>query len=242
MRRRQVLALGGVLGISTVAGCLDALDASAPDEERQAEDSDRNPAETPTPDEPSRDTPTPEDSSRDTPTPDESVSDSQPPDGSTVDDPPPGEPASTTPEQDESSDGEGFDPTEHIDDWQDTRVRGTGEKIEVTVTLDSAVAMDLKCARAAKDAVGSLLDKRLPQPIGYYGVGRDPEGEHEYIIRVGRTLTVKQNGTIALSPELPFDMLRSLTPRAVEVTADYEGTERTCTHPVYVQDRVLFSD
>lgn len=241
MRRRQVLALGGVLGVSAVAGCLDALDGSAPDGDDRAGDSQRNTAETPTPGESSRDTPTPGESSRDTPTPDESASDG-PPDESAADDPPPDEPASDTPAREDSSKGEGFDPTEHIDDWQDERVRGEAEPIEVTATVDSATAMDKNCARVAKDAVGSVLDERLPQPIGYYGVGRDPEGEHEYVIRVGRTLTVEQNGTVALSPELPFDMLRSLTPRTVRATTVHKGIERTCNHPVYVQDRVLFSD
>jgi hypothetical protein len=242
MRRRQVLALGGMLGVSAVAGCLDALDGSAPDGDSQNGDGQQDTSVTPTPRESSRDTPTPGESSRDSQVPDEQSSDRTAPDESTADDPPPDEPASNTPAREGSSSAEtGFDPTEHIDDWQDERVRGESEPIAVTATIDSAVAVDLKCARVAKDAVGSVLDERLPQPIGYYGVGRDPEGEHEYVIRVGRTLTVKQNGTVTLSPDIPFDLLRSLTPRAVGVTADHEGAEQTCNHPVYVQDRVLFS-
>lgn len=150
-------------------------------------------------------------------------------------------PTETPSDTDTPSVQETFDPTEHVDDWQDERVRGEADSLSTEGTVDSDSVMEVKCGRVGRDALQSNIEDQLGQ-IGAieYSFGQDSEDEHEYILTVIRRLVVKRDGSVQGKPEVSFDILHSATPRTVTATARYDETKYTCQHPEFVQDSVIF--
>lgn len=116
-----------------------------------------------------------------------------------------------------------FDPSAHVDDWQEGSTRGGAEAIEIEVCVKGV----------AKDAVQSLVMDRLDRTTSIsFGIGR-------HSIRVYRELIVTRDRRVRGKADVSFDRLVAVTPATVTAIVTRDDTEETCEFPVYVEDIVL---
>lgn len=150
-------------------------------------------------------------------------------------------PSATPSNTDTPSLKETFDPTEHVDDWQDERARGQADPITTDGTVDSGNVMEVKCGRVGMHGLRSYVDEQLGEPKGLaFSFGTDSKADHGDIFAVTRRLVVESDGSILGTPEVSFETLVSATPRTITATARYEEKEYTCQHPAFVRDSVIF--
>lgn len=141
--------------------------------------------------------------------------------------------------------GQNFDPTDHVDDWQDERARGEADSIEDEQSIDSYGIIEVKCGREARDTLQEVVLDQLDQPSGLsFGFGKDSDEnetdtEDEYRLLVSRVIHLTRDGDVRSKPDVRFETLREATPREVQMTVKHEDTEHTCRYPVYVMDSTL---
>lgn len=135
-----------------------------------------------------------------------------------------------------------FDPSDHVDDWQDDRMRGTAEPIETEERDDSAPpVVELTCAEVARDAVEAVVLNQLDQTEGLtFLLSRVPEEEKRIILAIRAMIVERESSMVVVKPEVSFTKFREVTPREVRGTIVYNDSEFTCEHEVYVEDRVFY--
>lgn len=140
-----------------------------------------------------------------------------------------------------------FDPSDHLDDWQDERARGEADPIEDEQPIESDGIIEVRCGRVARDTLREVVSDRLDQPSGLsFGFGTDPQREEnesdtadEYRLVVRRTIHRTRDGDVRSKPDVGFETLREVTPREVRMTVKHGDAEHTCRYPVYIEDSVL---
>lgn len=142
-----------------------------------------------------------------------------------------------------------FDPSDHVDDWQEEQVQGEADPIDTEEAVDSG-SLEVRCGRVGRDALQSVVLDRLDHTSSLaFGFGRNPkhdaatEEEDEYRLIVERVITVGRDGDMRSKPKVSFSTLREVTPSEVDTTLRRdESVIHTCQHVVYVQDTVNYVD